>query len=56
MTMTQKPRPADPTRDQEGDGFPGQEGEAYEVKSGLRPGERVVTRGAIFLGGQANND
>jgi cobalt-zinc-cadmium efflux system membrane fusion protein len=33
-----------------------QRGEAYEVESGLQPGEQVVTQGAIFLGGQANSD
>jgi RND family efflux transporter MFP subunit len=33
-----------------------QHGDAYEVESGLHPGEQVVTQGAIFLGGQANSD
>jgi RND family efflux transporter MFP subunit len=33
-----------------------QRGEEYAVESGLRPGERVVTQGAIFLAGQGNNN
>lgn len=32
-----------------------QRGEEYEVESGLRPGERVVTQGAIFMGGRASD-
>lgn len=33
-----------------------QRGEEVAVESGLRPGERVVTQGAIFLGAPANNE
>ena len=31
------------------------EGENVIILSGLRPGERVVTHGALFLGDQSNS-
>jgi cobalt-zinc-cadmium efflux system membrane fusion protein len=33
-----------------------QRGEEYAVESGVKPGERVVTQGAIFLTGQGNSE